>query len=120
VSAVGQGAGPGKGPGGDPVAKPVAASVPPDPSRDLFSDADLYTQIDKSQHRIPWWLVIMVAIVILLSVVLNAPFLTGRGGNPLTHLMGGGSGSFLDVGMIMALVYVGGGFAVIFWYTCRR
>jgi len=121
VSAAGQGVGPGKVPGDDRVVPdPIAASAPPDPSRDLFTDADLYNQIDKSQHRIPWWLVIMVGIVILLAVVLNAPFLTGRGGHLLAHLMEGGSGSFLDVGMIMALVYVGGGFAVIFWYTCRR
>jgi hypothetical protein len=113
VSAAGQGVGP------DGSRKPAGLS-PEDPSRDRFSDADLYTQIDKSQHRIPWWLVIMVAIVILLAVVLNAPFLTGRGGNPLAHLFEGGSGSFLDPGMIMALIYVGGGFAAIFWFTCRR
>jgi hypothetical protein len=114
VSAAGQGVGRGKRPAGplDPVA--------PDPSRDRFTDADLYTQIDKSQRRIPWWLVIMVGIVILLSVVLNAPFLTGHGGNPLSHFTLTGPGSFLDPGMIMALVYVGGGFAIIFWFTCRR
>lgn len=48
-------AGQGVGPSG-PVkpAKPMMPEAPPDPSRDLFTDADLYTQIDKSQQRIPW------------------------------------------------------------------
>lgn len=89
-----------------------------DPYRDRFTDKQVYAQIHKSQRRIPWWLVIMVGVVILFSVVLNAPFLTGSGGHPLSHLFG--DGPVLDVGMIMALVYVGGGFAAIFWYTCRR
>lgn len=89
-----------------------------DPYRDRYTDKQIYSQIHKSQRRIPWWLVIMVGVVILFSVVLNAPFLTGSGGHPLAHLTG--DGPVLDLGMIMALVYVGGGFAVIFWYTCRR
>lgn len=91
-----------------------------DPYRDRFTDADLYGQIEKSQRRIPWWLVVMVGIVVLLAVVLNAPFLVRGGGNPLEVLLGGGSGALIDPGMLMALVYVGGGFAVIFWFTCRR
>jgi len=90
-----------------------------DPYRDGFTDKQIYSQIHKSQNRIPWWLVIMVAVVILFAVVLNAPFLTGSGGHPLAHLLGR-DGPLLDPGMVMALVYVGGGFAVIFWYTCRR
>lgn len=91
-----------------------------DPQRDRYSDADLYNQIQRSQRRIPWWIVIMVGIVILFAVVLNAPFLTtGGGGNPLANLTAG-HGPILDVGMVMALLYVGVGFAVIFWYTCRR
>jgi hypothetical protein len=90
-----------------------------DPYRDGFTDAQIYTQIHRSQRRIPWWLVIMVAVVILFSVVLNAPFL-GRSGGSLLDRLTGADGPFLDVGMVMALVYVGGGFAVIFWYTCRR
>jgi len=91
-----------------------------DAEGDRYTDADLYNQIDRSQRRIPWWLGIMVGIVILFAVVLNAPFLGGRGATPLDGLTGGGSGPLLDVGMLMALVYVGGGFAVIFWYTWKR
>jgi hypothetical protein len=90
-----------------------------DPQRDRYTDADLYGQIDKSQQRIPWWLGIMVGVVILFAVVLNAPFLGGRGMTPLDGLMDG-SGPILDVGMLMALVYVGGGFALIFWFTWKR
>lgn len=90
-----------------------------DPYRDRYTDKQIYGQIHKSQNRIPWWLVIMVGVVILFAVVLNAPFLTGSGGHPLAHLLGR-EGLLLDSGMLMALVYVGGGFAVIFWYTCRR
>lgn len=87
---------------------------------DRFSDADLYRQIDKSQRRIPWWLAIMVGIVIVFAVVLNAPFLAGSGTHPLAHLTDGGGGPILDIGMLMALLYVGGGFAVIFWFTWKR
>ncbi len=90
-----------------------------DASRDRYTDKDLYGQIDKSQRNIPWWLVVMVGVVILLAVVLNAPFLGEQGGHPLSRI-GGGDGAFLDVGMVMALVYVGGGFAAIFWFTCAR
>ena len=90
-----------------------------DPYRDRFTDAQIYSQIHKSQRRIPWWLVIMVAVVILFSVVLNAPFLTTSSGSLMDRLTGA-DGPLLDWGMVMALVYVGGGFAVIFWYTCRR
>jgi len=89
-----------------------------DPYGDRYSDKQIYGQIHKSQRRIPWWLVIMVGVVILFSVVLNAPFLTGSGGHPLSHLFG--DGPVLDVGMLMALIYVGGGFVAIFWYTFRR
>lgn len=92
-----------------------------DPYRDRYDDADLYNQIDRSQASIPWWLVVMLALVMLLAVVLNAPFLTGGGGNPLERLAAGSRGeSFLDGGMLAALIYVGGGFALIFWYTWRR
>lgn len=94
-----------------------------DPYRDRFSDADLYGQIEKSQKRIPWWLVVMVGFVMLLAVALNAPFLGGEGGgHPLSRLGGGApaSGGFLDMGMLAALIYVGGGFLAIFWYTCAR
>ncbi len=89
-----------------------------DPYRDRYTDKQIYNQIHKSQRNIPWWLVIMVGVVILFSVVLNAPFLTRSGGLPLSHLFG--DGAYVDTGMLMALLYVGGGFAVIFWYTFRR
>ncbi|MDH4229060.1 MAG: hypothetical protein OEW11_04830 [Nitrospirota bacterium] len=92
-----------------------------DASRDRYQDSDLYQQIHRSQRTIPWWLVVMLAVVVLLAVALNAPFLTGGGANPMEKLAGGhGSGSFLDMGMALALLYVGGGFAVIFWFTWRR
>ncbi len=91
-----------------------------DPSRDRFTDADLYGQIDKSQHSIPWWLVVMLVVVMALAVALNAPFLGLEGGHPLANLSARQGGSFLDGGMIAALLYVGGGFLVIFWYTCMR
>jgi hypothetical protein len=90
-----------------------------DPYGDRYTDKQIYSQIDESQNRIPWWLVIMVGVVIVFAVLLNAPFLTGSGGHPLAHLLGR-DGPLLDTGMVMALLYVGGGFAVIFWYTCRR
>ncbi|MDH5525876.1 MAG: hypothetical protein OEY97_01045 [Nitrospirota bacterium] len=92
-----------------------------DPYQDRFEDADLYNRIESSQRNIPWWLAVMVGMVMLLAVMLNAPFLTGGGGNPLERLAAGaGGGSFLDGGMLAALLYVGGGFVVIFWYTWRR
>lgn len=87
---------------------------------DRFTDADLYNQIDKSQRSTPWWLWVMVGVVLLLAVVLNAPFLKGHGGDVLGTLSSGGDGHFLDIGMVMALLYVGGGFAVLFWYTWMR
>lgn len=90
-----------------------------DPYRDRYTDAQLYGQVHKSQRRIPWWLAIMVGVVILFAIVLNAPFLGQTGGGLLERLTGG-DGPLLDMGMLMALIYVGGGFAVIFWYTSRR
>jgi len=87
---------------------------------DRYDDADLYQQIQQSQRKIPWWLVVMVGIVILLSIVLNAPFLGGREGDPLALLKGGVDSGFFDFGMIAALIYVGLGFLVIFWFTCWR
>jgi len=118
VSAPGDGRRDAGRPGGGDVDHDLIAQA--DPQRDRYSDADLYKQIDKSQRRIPWWLMVMVGVVILMAVVLNAPFLVGQGGNPLANLFSGRSGPFLDTGMVMALIYVGGGFAVIFWYTFRR
>ncbi len=86
---------------------------------DRFSNADLYTQIEKSQKQIPWWLWVMVAVVMVLAVALNAPFLKGNEGNALNALSNP-DGSFLDMGMVAALLYVGGGFAALFWYTWMR
>ncbi len=99
------------------VAKPTSRA---DGFGDHFTDADIYGQIDQSQRKMPWWLVLMVGVVILLAVVLNAPFLGGKGGDPMALVSGTGSGSFLDAGMIAALLYVGLGFCAIFWYTCWR
>jgi hypothetical protein len=118
VSTPGEKRGPAGRPGCGDVDHDLIAQA--DSQRDRYTDADLYRQIDKSQRRIPWWLVIMVGVVVLMAVVLNAPFLVGRGGNPLANLFSGHSGPILDTGMVMALIYVGGGFAVIFWYTFRR
>ncbi|MBI5137790.1 MAG: hypothetical protein HZA24_10730 [Nitrospirae bacterium] len=87
---------------------------------DRFTDADLYGQIDKSQRRTPWWLWVMVGVVLLLAVVLNAPFLTGHGGDVVGALSRGGDGPFLDGGMVAGLLYVGGGFAFLFWFTWMR
>jgi len=97
-----------------------------DPYRDRYSDADLYKQIHKSQRRIPWWLTVMIGIVILLAIALNAPFLSEGGGGLMSWLTGkaqpqaAGSESFFDFGMLAALFYVGGGFVVIYWFTCWR
>ncbi|MFQ5508064.1 MAG: hypothetical protein ACE5FN_01870 [Leptospirillia bacterium] len=87
---------------------------------DRYSDADLYRQIEKSQRNIPWWLVVMVGVVMLMAVALNAPFLGDRGSTPAELLTGAASGGFLDIGMLLALFYVGGGFIVIFWFTFSR
>ncbi len=77
---------------------------------DRYADSDLYKQIDKSQARTPWWLWVMVGVVMVLAVALNAPFLKGAAG---AH-------GFLDWGMLAALFYVGGGFVFLFWYTWMR
>jgi len=114
-----------------PVSKPTAPHTGGDVDHDLiamaegdrFSDADLYRQINKSQHKIPWWLMVMVGIVLLLAVVMNAPFLKGKGATSVADVAQaaqGASGGFVDIGMLMALIYVGGGFAFIYWYTCMR
>lgn len=90
-----------------------------DPYRDGFTDKQIYSQIHRSQRRIPWWLAIMVGVVILFAIVLNAPFLETTGGSLVDRLTGRG-GPLIDGGMLMALIYVGGGFAAIFWFTSRR
>jgi hypothetical protein len=91
---------------------------------DRYTDADLYNQIDKSQRKIPWWLLVMIGVVLLLAVVLNAPFLKGQGATGMADVAQAAQAAdgegFVDVGMLMALVYVGGGFAFIYWYTCVR
>ena len=90
---------------------------------DRYTDADLYNQIHKSQRKIPWWLLVMIGVVLLLAVVLNAPFLKGQGTTSLVdvaQVVQVADSGFADIGMLLALIYVGGGFAFIYWYTCIR
>jgi len=86
----------------------------------FLEDHELYEGIERSQAPIPYWLIVLVLIVIGVALVLSLPFWGDRTHNPGTFFNAANQRPGWDWGTVGVILYMGVGFGIIYWVTMKR